>query len=84
MRAFVVPGFREIPDEQERRQRLAQRDHFDRGRDTTPGEINRENRERDETDEQPGREERAVTRGEQRILARARMNQCVEISPDGR
>ena len=82
VRAFVLPGARQVIGGEDRQHEPGKDQHFDRARHAAQGDIDRKCRERHDAAQQPRRDESAMTRRGQRIAQRRRMHQRIDIAAD--
>ncbi len=83
MRAFIAAGARQEPGQQDRRDQPGKGRDFQRARRAAQCKVNRKGRERRQAADQPRRDEGAMTRSGQRVVARRRMQQRIETVADG-
>ena len=82
MRALVAAGARQKPGQQDRRDQPGERGDLECGGRAAHRQIDRECRKRRQASEQPRRDERAMARARQRVVARRRMQQRIETIAD--
>jgi hypothetical protein len=79
MRAFILPGARQVIGGEDRQHEPSEHQHFEYARHATCHKIKRERRERDNATDKPRPNESTVTRGSQRVVVCRRVHQGVDI-----
>ncbi len=82
VRAFVLPGARQVIGGEDRQHQPGEHQHFERARHAAQSDIDRKCRERHDAAQKPRRDEGAMTRRGQRIAERRRMHQRIDIVAD--